>query len=307
MGNDLDIWVVERNDRGDWGVPARLPEPVNSPHAELMPRVTADGRIYFGSDRPGGMGGNDVYVASPLAGGKWQVSNLGTDVNSASNDYEAEVSADEKQLVLVSDRQARSHLYRFERAAGRWIARDRIPARDDVFQVGPLLSPRGDRLLFAQADGERSGEMFLADLVPTPDRSWPPTGAACTPTARPVNAPDAPAPSGGYSQAVEATRPQRVLYISGQIPVTPEGTVPSDFASQGRLVWRNVEAQLRAAGMSLDHVVKVTTFLGDRRHAAVNSAIRQEVLGHRKPALTVVIAGIYDPAWLLEIEAIAVD
>jgi hypothetical protein len=43
-----------------------------------------------------------------------------------------------------------------------------------VFQVGPLLSPRGDRLLFAQADGERSGELFLVDLVAEPDRDWPP-------------------------------------------------------------------------------------------------------------------------------------
>lgn len=307
LSNDLDIWVVKRNDRGDWGTPARLPEPVNSAHAELMPRETADGRIYFGSDRPGGMGGNDVYVASPLSDGTWQVTNLGADINSASNDYEAEVSADEKQLVLVSNREGRSHLYRFEQSAGRWHARDRIPARDDVFQVGPLLSPRGDRLLFAQADGTRSGELFLADLTSTPDRSWPPAGAACAPPARHINAPDAPAPSGGYSQAVEAVRPQRVLFISGQIPVTSKGQVPTDFASQGRLVWRNVEAQLRAAGMSLDHVVKVTTFLGDRRHAAANSAIRQEVLGHRKPALTVVIAGIYDPACLLEVEAIAID
>lgn len=307
QGNDLDIWVVERNDRGDWGNPVRLPEPVNSPHAELMPRVTADGRIYFGSDRPGGMGGNDVYLASPLAKGKWEVSNLGADVNSPSNDYEAEVSVDEKQMVLVSDREGRSHLYRFERTDGRWHARDRIPARNDVFQVGPLLSPRGDRLLFAQADATRSGEMFLADLTPAPDRTWPPSGAGCASAIRPVNAPDAPAPSGSYSQAVEATRAQRVLFISGQIPVTTEGHVPPDFASQGRLVWRHVEAQLRTAGMSLDHLVKVTTFLGDRRHAAANSAIRQEVLGDRKPALTVVITGIYDPAWLLEIEAIAVD
>lgn len=306
QGNDLDIWLVERNERGDWGVPTRLPEPVNSPHAELMPRVMEDGRIYFGSDRPGGMGGNDVYVASPLAGGKWKVSNLGADVNSASNDYEAEVTTNEEQLVLVSDREGRSHLYRFERSAGRWHAKDRIPARDDVFQVGPLLSPRGDRLLFAQADAARSGELFLAELSPAPDRSWPPTGV-CPPATRTINAPDAPAPSGSYSQAVEAIRPQRVLYISGQIPVTGDGRVPPDFASQGRLVWRNVKAQLRAAGMSLDHLVKVTTFLGDRRHAAANSAIRQEVLGHRKPALTVIISGIYDPVWLLEVEAIAVD
>jgi Tol biopolymer transport system component len=173
---DFDIWFVERTAAGDWGPAVRLPEPVNSPHSELMPRLTRDGRIYFGSDRPGGQGGTDIYVATPLAGGRWRVDNLGADVNTAGNDYEAEISRDEQSLVVVSDRGDRSHLYRYTWTDGRWREAGRIPARADVFQVGPLLSPRGDRLLFAQADGEQSGELFLADLVPEPDPSWPPDG-----------------------------------------------------------------------------------------------------------------------------------
>ena len=59
------------------------------------------------------------------------------------------------------------------------------------------------------------------------------------------------------------------------------------------------------AGMGLADIVKVTTFLSDRAYAAENSAIRQEVLAGLTPALTIIIAGIYDPAWLLEIEVIA--
>ncbi len=176
-GDDLDIWMVERSlvDK-PWGVPTRLPEPVNSPHAELMPRLTSDGRIYFGSDRPGGSGGTDIYVATPVTRGKWKVENLGPTVNTNSNDYEAEISRDGKNLIVVSDRSDRSHLYRYALVGKRWMALDRIPARSDVFQVGPLLSPKADRLLFAQADGDRSGKMFLADLVPDPDLSWPPSG-----------------------------------------------------------------------------------------------------------------------------------
>jgi 2-iminobutanoate/2-iminopropanoate deaminase len=83
-----------------------------------------------------------------------------------------------------------------------------------------------------------------------------------------------------------------------------DSAVPAAFADQCRLVWRNVEAQLRAAGMGLGDIVKVTTFLSDRADAAENSAIRQEVLAGLTPALTIIIAGIYDPAWLLEIEVI---
>jgi enamine deaminase RidA (YjgF/YER057c/UK114 family) len=57
--------------------------------------------------------------------------------------------------------------------------------------------------------------------------------------------------------------------------------------------------------MSLRDLVKVTTYLADRRDRADNARIRRELLGDHLPALTILIAGIYDPAWLLEIEAIA--
>lgn len=120
-----------------------------------------------------------------------------------------------------------------------------------------------------------------------------------------VNAPDARQPSGGYAQAVRLTDFEALVFVSGQIPVDADGAVPEGFGDQCRLVWRNVEAQLRATGLGLADVVKVTTFLADRAHAQENSAIRQEVLAGLTPALTILIAGIYDPAWLLEIEVVA--
>lgn len=120
-----------------------------------------------------------------------------------------------------------------------------------------------------------------------------------------IEAPDAPSASGGYAQAVRVKEARELLFVSGQIPAAVDGTVPAAFADQCRLVWRNVEAQLRAGGMGLADIVKVTTFLSDRVHAEENSAIRRDVLAGLTPALTIIIAGIYDPAWLLEIEVIA--
>jgi 2-iminobutanoate/2-iminopropanoate deaminase len=122
---------------------------------------------------------------------------------------------------------------------------------------------------------------------------------------RRINASDAPAPPSRYSQAVEIAGAKRILYVSGQIPVAKDGSVPKDFRAQARQAWANVEAQLRAAGMTLDNIVKVTIFLADRRHAMENRAVRQEVLGERAPALTVIITGIFDESWLIEIEAVA--
>ena len=108
-----------------------------------------------------------------------------------------------------------------------------------------------------------------------------------------------------YCQAHEVTGARRLLFVSGQVPADGDGTVPSDFPSQARLAWSNVVAQLAAAGMTLDHLVKVTIFLSDRRYRADNAAVRKELLGDRAPALTIVVCGIYDEAWLLEIEAVA--
>ncbi|NIR60214.1 MAG: RidA family protein [Gammaproteobacteria bacterium] len=122
---------------------------------------------------------------------------------------------------------------------------------------------------------------------------------------RAVNAAEGPETSGGYAQAVEVIDAKRIVFVSGQIPVESEGSAPDGFEDQARLVWKNVERQLTAAGMGLAHIVKITTYLSDRRYREANSAIRREVLGDLSPALTVVIADIYDEAWLLEIEVTA--
>ena len=130
-------------------------------------------------------------------------------------------------------------------------------------------------------------------------------GSAMALPYRSIESAHAPSAQGGYSQAVRVDGVAGLVFVSGQIPVDRAGQVPDDFDAQCRLVWANIRHQLEAAGLDLDHVVKVTTYLGSREYAARNSAIRREVLGDRRPALTIVIAGIYDPAWLLEIEVVA--
>lgn len=174
---DLDIWKVERKPDGQWGEPQRLPEPINTPQTELLPRELGDGRLLFGSNRPGGPGGRDLYVATPQTDGGWKVKPLPAPINTAGDEYEADLSRDGSVMVVVANRGERSHLYLFDRIGNGyrdgWRERGSVPASDDVFQVGPLLSPDGKRLLFAQADGERSGEIFLAELQPGA-AAWPP-------------------------------------------------------------------------------------------------------------------------------------
>lgn len=115
----------------------------------------------------------------------------------------------------------------------------------------------------------------------------------------------APRTFGSYSQAMLVEQARRLLFVSGQIPETAEGQVPKGFESQCKLAWRNVLAQLEAAELSVSNLVKINIFLSSREHTEANSRIRQEVLGEHRPALTIIIADIFDEEWLLEIEAVA--
>ena len=99
---DFDIWSAARDAQGRWGNPERLPAPVNSTGAELLPRADAAGNLYFGSNRPGGFGGGDIYVARRTSAGRWSVENVGPPVSTPAYEYEAEVSRDGRTMVVVA-------------------------------------------------------------------------------------------------------------------------------------------------------------------------------------------------------------
>jgi 2-iminobutanoate/2-iminopropanoate deaminase len=108
-----------------------------------------------------------------------------------------------------------------------------------------------------------------------------------------------------FAMACEVTDASRLLFVSGQVPETEDGVVPSDYKSQYRLAWANVERQLKAAGMSFDNLVKANIYLSDRSLIAQSDGLRKDILGDRNPAITIILCGIYHEAWLLEIEAVA--
>lgn len=85
-----------------------------------------------------------------------------------------------------------------------------------------------------------------------------------------INTPNAPAPIGPYSQAVQAGN---FLFVSGQVPINPStGQLEAeDISAEAKQVMKNLDAVLTAAGYSFSNVVKTTIFLSDMSHfAAVN-------------------------------------
>jgi 2-iminobutanoate/2-iminopropanoate deaminase len=115
------------------------------------------------------------------------------------------------------------------------------------------------------------------------------------------------APSSGYSMGLEFSQHRRLLFISGQVPENSDGSVPEGFEAQCEQAWRNVIEVLSAAGLGVEHLVKVNTFLTDKSQVVANRAIRRKMLRGHEPASTVMIAETVDEKWLLEIEAIAAE
>jgi 2-iminobutanoate/2-iminopropanoate deaminase len=83
------------------------------------------------------------------------------------------------------------------------------------------------------------------------------------------------------------------------------GTTPSTMADQARLAWRNLGAQLEAAGMGFDNLVKVTMIIPDAAEIPASRPARAVALGDRRPASTVIVAGLANPTWKIEIEGVA--
>jgi enamine deaminase RidA (YjgF/YER057c/UK114 family) len=121
----------------------------------------------------------------------------------------------------------------------------------------------------------------------------------------PLDPMDGPAAAGGYAQGFVVPPGSGLLFISGQIPVDADGATPFGFEAQCRQAWRNVVTVLRSADLRIENLAKVTTFLSDRKYADINSEVRRGLLGEHRPALTVIVADIFDGGWLLEIEAVA--
>jgi Tol biopolymer transport system component len=169
---DLDIWRMQRDAGGHWGAPERLPEPVNSASAEWFPRPGADGWLYFGSGRPGGLGKTDIWRARSDNRGLWRVENLGPSVNGSGNEYEPLPSPDGKRLIIATE----DGYYESLRRGETWLPRQRLGPQinANANEIGAVFSPTGHSLLFARdLKDNGSGEFFVWRLQGNED--WPPT------------------------------------------------------------------------------------------------------------------------------------
>jgi 2-iminobutanoate/2-iminopropanoate deaminase len=112
-------------------------------------------------------------------------------------------------------------------------------------------------------------------------------------------------PAAAYAHAVLSTSPARVLHSSGVVPTAADGSVPDDLAAQCDRVWANLEAIVIGAGMTMTDVVSVTTYVVPGQDLSVVMAARDRALGgHLAASTLVIVAGLAQPVWKVEISLV---
>lgn len=123
---------------------------------------------------------------------------------------------------------------------------------------------------------------------------------------RRLNPPELGPPLGAYSHAIEVRAGARLLHVSGQVGVDAYGRCPADIHEQSEIVWSNLSTLLRAADMSMEHIVKLSSFVVGRENFAAYAAVRARHLGEVRPASTsLIVDALVRPEWLVEVELIA--
>ncbi len=159
-----DIWIARRDSAG-WS-PA-TPVSFNSPGRDFDPAFSRDGRfVFFCSDRPGGMGKDDLYRVAVTATEFGIPENLGPEVNSTASEYAPMLSPDGRRLLFSSDRPGgagRHDLYT-ARSQGRGFAAaaplpGAINTPADEFDASFLADSR--TLVFARAPSMQDDRVDL--------------------------------------------------------------------------------------------------------------------------------------------------
>jgi hypothetical protein len=175
----IDIWVARRASPDDaWGAPENVGAPVNSPANDFCPTIDRnDHTLFFVSNRAGGCGGADIYVARHRPDGWDDPRNVGCNANSAADEaspFPLPEPGKGKVLYFSSVRPggfARdagaatigdSDIYVSERHDGAYGTPELVPGVNSAFEDGqPNLSRDGREIFFFS---NRPGTLGMADI-----------------------------------------------------------------------------------------------------------------------------------------------
>jgi enamine deaminase RidA (YjgF/YER057c/UK114 family) len=113
------------------------------------------------------------------------------------------------------------------------------------------------------------------------------------------------AASPDYIHALEVRQPSRLLFVSGTMGLDQQGTAAADLEGQLELIWSNLRAILTSADMTVDNIVRLTSYLSDVAFMEANQNARLRALGGRAVPTTAIIVETLRDDWLVEIEIVA--
>jgi len=168
-----DIWMSRRTRHG-WGEARHVP--FNSPGRDFDPAFSPDGgQVYFSSDRPGGLGGDDVYRVTVTATSFGTTEHLGAAVNGAGNEWAPMLSPDGRRLLFSSDRPGgagRQDLYLAARRGNGFAPATPLPgalnSSADEFDATFLADSR--TIVFSRAVDLRKDRIDLYAAAPRSSR-----------------------------------------------------------------------------------------------------------------------------------------
>jgi 2-iminobutanoate/2-iminopropanoate deaminase len=111
--------------------------------------------------------------------------------------------------------------------------------------------------------------------------------------------------TGDYVHALEVRGADRLLFVAGTMGLAADGVPGATLDEQLDLIWANLRAILASAGMTVDNIVRLTSYLRDAAYAEANAEARVAALGGRVVPTTAIVAETLDSSWLVEIEVIA--
>ncbi|WP_064693523.1 RidA family protein [Rhizobium aegyptiacum] len=113
------------------------------------------------------------------------------------------------------------------------------------------------------------------------------------------------AASPDYIHALEVRHASRLLFVSGTMGLDQQGMAAADLEEQLDLIWSNLRSILASADMTVDNIVRLTSYLSDRDFMEANQHARLRALAGRAVPTTAIIVETLRDDWLVEIEIIA--
>ena len=117
---------------------------------------------------------------------------------------------------------------------------------------------------------------------------------------------DLRAPFGRYHHLVAVEGASRLLFVSGQLGIRADGSIPDDVEGQTEVAFANVDACLAAAGFGRGDVTRLSVYLTEAEYRVPYMRIRDAWVADPPPASTlIVVKALALPAFKVEIEALA--